>query len=475
MRKRWMAWLLTAILLLCSMAGLDVQNAQAATKIDPPYTVTLAAGREHVIGLKPDGTVISAGSNEDKQRNVSTWKDIVSISAGMYTSVGLKSDGTVVACGMNTDKQCNVSGWKNIVAVSAGSQHTVGLKSDGTVVAVGSNGEGQCKVSGWKNIKQICAGSWHTLGLKADGTVVATGDNEFGQCNVSSWTDIVALAANDWTTIGLKSDGRLVYTGGFDRDSRAVLNKTKSWANIASITAYDDTTVFAVRADGTYESTFYGSVGNGPYAAIVITPYNNDYVALRTDGTVVSRDYSAMNGKKLALPKNPFSGPAADEEPKDLGMWTLKAYTDDPNEYYIVNASPVEGVFSNTAAKDASLKVYLFCQSFEISGGLYESIQIRLFEYGSNRVKNTTSTTRYYDILLMDSAGGMHMLEGHYSSDSDDMYIGQEDAQTIIEALRKGGMLRFTLTRRDNKAYQYGFTIIDASGFDDAYDEWYTK
>ena len=63
--------------------------------------------------------------------------------------VGLKSDGTVVTAGNNDYGQCDVNGWYDITQVAAGGWHTVGLKSDGTVVAAGDNGDGQCDVDSW--------------------------------------------------------------------------------------------------------------------------------------------------------------------------------------------------------------------------------------------------------------------------------------------------------------------------------------
>ena len=72
----------------------------------------------------------------------------MAVAAGADHTVGLKSDGTVVACGHKA--YCNVSGWTDVVAVAADMGHTVGLKSDGMVVACGSNSDGRCDVSGWK-------------------------------------------------------------------------------------------------------------------------------------------------------------------------------------------------------------------------------------------------------------------------------------------------------------------------------------
>ena len=113
---------------------------------------SLAAGDDHTVGLKTDGTVVAVGDNEYGQCDVGGWRDVVAVSAWVGHTVGLKADGTVVAVGLNGNGQCDVGGWRDVVAVSAGSFHTVGLKADGTVVAVGYNGDGQCDVSGWTNI-----------------------------------------------------------------------------------------------------------------------------------------------------------------------------------------------------------------------------------------------------------------------------------------------------------------------------------
>ena len=151
---------------------------------------TLAAGYNHTVGLKADGTVVAAGSHSSGQYDVSGWRDIVAVAAGFFHTVGLKADGTVAAAGWNDDGQCDVSGWRDIVAVAAGNNHTVGMRADGTVVTVGANEEGQCDVSGWRDIVAVAAGTEHTVGLKADGTVAAVGDNYFGQCEVSGWRNI---------------------------------------------------------------------------------------------------------------------------------------------------------------------------------------------------------------------------------------------------------------------------------------------
>ena len=222
-------------------------DAQIETCLKLKDKNMIAVGRKHVVLVQTDGTVdvyaddyivydnllIRHGENIDfGQWKVDDWENIIEVAAGYNHTVGLKSDGTVVAVGNNSSRQCNVGSWTDIIAIAAGNSHTVGLKRDGTVVACGWNNSGQCNVKTWTDIIAIAAGRQHTIGLKSDGTVVAVGDNEYGQCDVANWKNITAIAAGDFHTVGLNksfveavgknssgqcnlSDG-LVWWGGID-------------------------------------------------------------------------------------------------------------------------------------------------------------------------------------------------------------------------------------------------------------------
>ena len=146
--------------------------------------IAVSTGRQHIICLKWDGTLVAGNyGNNYGQCNVKAWTDIVAICAGEYHSVGLKVDGTVVAVGKNDAGQCDVSAWTDIVAVSAGNDFTIGLKADGTVVLAGQLVDAQT-VTQWTNITQISAGARHVAGMDSNGIVVAAGDNSGGQCDM---------------------------------------------------------------------------------------------------------------------------------------------------------------------------------------------------------------------------------------------------------------------------------------------------
>lgn len=222
--------------------------------------VSVSCGRDHVVGLRRDGTVVAAGENNGGQCNVENWKNVISIDAGYNCTVGLCSDGTVltisrlsdevkswkniIAVGVGSfdyvvglrqdgsvvstypDTSCNgkVNHWKDITAVSVNYIHAIGLRRDGTVVAEGNNDYGQNNVQDWKSIVAVSTGGRHAVGLRADGTVAAAGDNGKGQCNVEHWRDIVEVFAGFECTIGLRRDGTLVVAGLGKGQEQAVKN-----------------------------------------------------------------------------------------------------------------------------------------------------------------------------------------------------------------------------------------------------------
>ena len=261
---------------------------------------TLAAGRQHTVGLCNDGTVVTTGRNGSGQCDVDLWTDIVAVAAGWAHTVGLRSDGTVVATGRNDEGQCRVNRWTDIVAVAAGDSHTVGLGSDGTAVATGWNQYGQCDVDSWTDIIAVDAGWGHTVGLRSDGTVVATGWNDYGQCDVDSWTDIVAVTAGSAHTVGLRSDGTVVSAGWNQSDS-------DSWTDIVAIATGDNHAV-GLRSDGTVIATGQNDVGQcdvDSWTDIVAVAAGYAHtVGLRSDGTVVAAGWNDLGQCNVSGWKN---------------------------------------------------------------------------------------------------------------------------------------------------------------------------
>ena len=262
------------------------ESAELSLSIDNALLneTTLSTYRTNTVGLRSDGTVVAAGSNEDGECDVSDWRDIIAVSTGNGCIFGLKANGTVIAVGNNLDEQCEVSNWTNIVAVSAGQWHTVGLRADGTVVAVGSTIDGQCSVSGWRDIVAVSAGSDFTAGLRSDGTVVATGQ----LFDVSGWKDIAAISAGGAFLAGLRPDGTVLVTVPQVLDVSA-------WTDIVAISA-GESHIVGLRADGTVVAAGFNESSAckvSDWTGIVAVSAGDGYtLGLRADGTVITTKYT---------------------------------------------------------------------------------------------------------------------------------------------------------------------------------------
>ena len=95
---------------------------------------------EFFVGLQEDGTVISEGVEQEYFINtVEKWSDIEKIAVGKETVIGLKGDGTVVAvCPGRSDKgQCEVDDWTDVIAVNSNGKVTIGITKDGKVLMAG--------------------------------------------------------------------------------------------------------------------------------------------------------------------------------------------------------------------------------------------------------------------------------------------------------------------------------------------------
>lgn len=259
---------------------------------------TLSFCDQHIVGLKTDGTLVSAGDNADGQCDVSSWRDIIAVSTGLSHTVGLRADGTVLAVGDKEFNRTDVSAWTDIVSISANWTHTAGLKADGTAVitdyidTLGHVYNAQCDVNSWSDIVMVSAGMDHTLGLKANGTVLATGANDDGECNVGNWSDIISISAGLSYSLGLKADGTVVATGQLSGwNGLDVKCDVSNWTDVISISAGHGHAV-GLKADGTVLATGgndHGQCDVGSWTDIVAVCANGYHtVGLKADGTVLA-------------------------------------------------------------------------------------------------------------------------------------------------------------------------------------------
>jgi alpha-tubulin suppressor-like RCC1 family protein len=237
-------------------------------------TVAVAASNLYSLALKSDGSVLAWGSNGGGQLGDGTFtarptpaqvagfgpaSGVIAVAAGSQHSLALKSDGSVFAWGANFNGQLGdgtfaartapvqVTGLgpgSGVIAIAAGDQHNLALKSDGSVLAWGANFNGQLgdgtfalrtapvQVTGLgsgSGVIAIAGGSQHSLALKSDGSVLAWGANFQGQLGDGTFTprpgpvqvaslgpgsDVIAIASGNQHSLALKSDGSVFAWGG---------------------------------------------------------------------------------------------------------------------------------------------------------------------------------------------------------------------------------------------------------------------
>src|SRR5471032_1466376 len=200
------------------VAPVQVQVTAPTTGTISPWTM-VAAGEEHTVALRADGTLWAWGDNSSGQVGngslvdlhaplqigTSTWR---AVAAGTLHSVAILADGALFAWGSNGNGQVgnglstnataptqisktNPSNW---TAISAGAAYTVGVRTDGTLWAWGSNSDGQLgdgfgldtntpnqigTVTNWSSA--LSAGLFHAFGIRSDGTLWGWGRNVEGQ------------------------------------------------------------------------------------------------------------------------------------------------------------------------------------------------------------------------------------------------------------------------------------------------------
>ena len=178
--------------------------------------VALAAGSEHTIAIKADGTLWTWGDDKFGQlgtvgssnyvpTEVASLSNVTYASGGKEHTCSLHGNGMVHCWGNNANGQLglghnnsasyplHVSKIAPAAAVECGWYHTCGLLNNGTVWCWGNNGNGQLglgntvstnvpkQVIGITGAIAVSAGASHTCALKADDSVWCWGSNSKGQ------------------------------------------------------------------------------------------------------------------------------------------------------------------------------------------------------------------------------------------------------------------------------------------------------
>jgi alpha-tubulin suppressor-like RCC1 family protein len=210
---------------------------------------SVAAGADHTMYVKTDGTLWATGSNAQGQLGdggnltsntpVQVATGVASVAAGRVHTMYVKTDGTLWAMGDNrygqlgdgttTNRSSAVRVATGVASVATGGDHTMYVKTDGTLWAMGYNLFGQLGDGTTTNrssavrvatgVARVSAGRMHTMHVKTDGTLWAMGYNLFGQLGDGTTTNrssavrvatgVASVAAGDDHTMYVKTDGTL--------------------------------------------------------------------------------------------------------------------------------------------------------------------------------------------------------------------------------------------------------------------------
>lgn len=306
-------------LVIAVMSVLMATIPKPAGALPGPPQSRIAAGLNHSLFLRSDGTIQAWGSNDNGKLGDGTttdrstpvpvsgiW-DVTAVAAGDASqSLALRTGGAVWDWGYwssgRTDVPAAVPGLSGVVAIAAGS-NSLALKVDRTLWVWGLNGNGEMgdgtifthrssptQVPGLSDIVAMDGGAGHVLAVKADGTVRAWGSNGQGQLGngttsvggcvcvttpvqVSGLTGVVAVSGGIGHSLALKGDGT-VWAWGDNSDGQLGNGTTANsstpvavpgLAGVSAIAAGREHSL-ALMSNGTvraWGSNGAGALGNG--------------------------------------------------------------------------------------------------------------------------------------------------------------------------------------------------------------------
>jgi alpha-tubulin suppressor-like RCC1 family protein len=182
--------------------------------ISPAYAQQAVAGDDYSGAIRSDSTLWTWGNNSFGQLGDGTtterhipvqvgpaaakWQ---SVAAGRQHTVAVRTDGTLWAWGSNFDGQLG----------------------DGTT----TNRHFPIQVGTNTNWQSVAAGHYHSLGLRKDGTLWAWGKNQYGQLgdgtdifrntpvHIGAGFTWLSVAGGQFYTLAVRADGTLWSWGGF--------------------------------------------------------------------------------------------------------------------------------------------------------------------------------------------------------------------------------------------------------------------
>ena len=183
--------------------------------LDLSNVTQVVTGYRHTVALTADGSVYFRGNPKHDRDNCQQWTHVKKLLGGDDHLAVVFNDGTMAAVGYNGFNECDVDGVNGAIGGAVASGTTYVLNSDHTVTPYGEDWCDEDDVRGWSDIIYVDGGDRHTVGLTSRGTVEATGDNAKNQLDAKYWKDMVAICAGQFHTIGIDTYG-IIHIAGLD-------------------------------------------------------------------------------------------------------------------------------------------------------------------------------------------------------------------------------------------------------------------